>query len=189
MKSLCVFMGSSIGRDPNYRKITEQFGEELAKRNMTLIYGGGKLGLMGTLADTVLRKNGKVIGITTKQLYTHEAHLGLTDLHVVDSLQERKKMMVQLADGIIALPGGLGTLDEIFDILNAIKLKIYDKPFGIFNANQYFNKLIEFINYTVHEEFLKLEFQKLIKISDDPAILLDALMKQNTPHEITRIFA
>jgi uncharacterized protein (TIGR00730 family) len=178
MKALCVFIGASFGHDPAYLEAAKQLGEELVKRNITLIYGGGKLGLMGVLADTVLSNGGLVIGITTKHLYAQEAHLGLSELHVVDSMQERKKRMAQFADGFIALPGGLGTLEEIFEIWNASKLKLHHKPLGLLNTHYYFNKLIGFVDYSIHEGFLKQAFRELIKISDDPITLLD-MLKEN----------
>jgi uncharacterized protein (TIGR00730 family) len=190
MKALCVLIGASIGRNPAYLEATKQLGKEIAKRNIKLIYGGGRLGLMGILADTVLENGGKVVGVITKQLYEQEAHLGLSELQIVESMQDRKKIMVQFADGFVALPGGLGTLEEIFEIWNASKLKIHNKPFGLLNTDNYFNKLIEFVDYSIHEEFLKNESRDLIKISDNPISLLNALIKpdltsdhQNTVEE------
>lgn len=178
MKTLCVLIGASYGKNLNYLEATKKLGNELAKRNMTLIYGGGKLGLMGVLANTVLEGGGKVVGVITKHLYEQEAHLGLSELHIVESMEKRKKRMVQLADGFMALPGGLGTLEEIFEIWNASKLKLHDKPFGLLNTDNYFTKLLEFVSYSAHEEFLKTEHLELIKIENNPITLLDALIKQ-----------
>lgn len=180
MESLCVFIGSNLGRNSVYLDSTKQLGKELAKRKIKLIYGGGKLGLMGILADTVLENGGQVLGVITKHLYEQEAHLELSELQVVDSMQERKKIMMQLADGFMALPGGLGTLEEIFEIWNAYKLKIHNKPCGLLNIDNYFNKLIEFMEYSIHEGFLKQELFGIIKIINDPIILLSILIKQNT---------
>src|SRR3990167_1067887 len=167
MKALCVLIGASFGNNPIYLEAAKQLGKELAKRNITLVYGGGKLGLMGMLADTVLENGGRVIGIITKHLYEQEAHLGLSELKIVESMQERKKLMIELADGFMALPGGLGTLEEIFEIWNASKLKIHDRPLGLLNTDNYFNKLIEFVDYSIQAGFLKQESQELIKISGD----------------------
>lgn len=179
MKAICVLIGASFGRTPAYLKATQQLGKELAERNIKLIYGGGKLGLMGILADTVLENGGKVVGVITKALYEQEAHLGLSELEIVESMQERKKRMVQLADGFIALPGGLGTFEEVFEIWNAAKLKIHDKPFGLLNIDNYFDKLIDFVDYSVNEGFLKQESRELVKVSHNPVTLLDILIKQN----------
>ena len=177
MKALFVLIGASLGRSPSYFEATKQLGKELVKQNIKLIYGGGRLGLMGVLADTVLENGGEVAGVITKQLFEQEAHLGLSELKIVESMQDRKKIMAQLADGFVALPGGLGTLEEIFEILNAYKLKIHNKPFGLLNIDNYFNKLIEFVDHSIHEEFLKKEYQEIIKISDNPTVLLNALIK------------
>jgi len=179
MKTLCVLLGAGFGENPVYLKAARQLGKELAKRDITLIYGGGKIGLMGVLADAVLENDGKVIGVITKHLYQQEAHLGLSELQIVESMQERKKQMIQLAGGFMALPGGLGTLEELFEIWNASKLKVHNKPLGLLNVNNYFNKLIEFLDFSADEGFLKQEFQKLIKVSDNSIALLDILIQQD----------
>ena len=180
MKTLCVLIGASFGRNLTYLETTKQLGKELAKRSIKLIYGGGRLGLMGVLANTVLENGGKVQGIITQHLYEQEAHLGLSELYVAKSMQERKKLMAKFADGFMALPGGLGTLEEIFEIWNASKLKIHNKPFGLLNTDNYFNKLIEFVDHSIHEEFLKQESRDLIKINDDPSVLLDIFTQKNS---------
>lgn len=177
MTKLCVFIGANLGRNPEYHKMTKQLGKEIAKRNIHLVYGGGKLGLMGVLADTVIASGGKVTGVITKSLYHEEAHLDLSELQMVDSMQERKKIMIQLADGLIACPGGLGTLEEIFEVWNAVKIKLHNKPIGLLNTDNYFNKLLDFIDYSVKENFLTVESRELIKINDDPSLLLDAITK------------
>lgn len=175
MKKICVLLGANIGQHPAYIQAAKQLGYELCKRNITLIYGGGRLGLMGILADTILKQGGQVIGIITKSLYDKEAHLNLSELIIVESMQERKKLMMQLSDGFIALPGGLGTLEEIFEIWNAAKIDIHHKPLGLLNINHYFDKLLTFINHAIEEDFLKSEALSLIKISDHHSILIDLL--------------
>ncbi len=176
MKSVCVFIGANIGENSAYLQATKALATEFAKRKIKLIYGGGKLGLMGVLADTILKNGGEVLGLITKRLYDEEAHLGLSELQVVDSMPQRKERMMQLADGFIVLPGGLGTLEEIFEIWNASKLKIHNKPLGLLNINCYFNKLIDFIDHSIQQGFLKAEHRDLIQIQENPVTLLNSLI-------------
>lgn len=183
MKALCVFIGANTGKNTTYLEATKQLGKELAKRNIKLIYGGGRLGLMGALADTVLENGGQVTGIITNHLYEQEAHLGLSELKITESMQKRKKQMMQLADGFIALPGGLGTLEEIFEIWNAFKLKIHNKPLGLLNIDNYFNNLIKFIDHSVNQGFLSQKYRELIQISENSIALLDTLTGRNTMAE------
>lgn len=180
MKKLCVLVGANFGSKQSYFDETKRLGKEIAKRNITLVYGGGRLGLMGVLADAVLENGGKVIGVITKKLYTLEAYPNLTDLKIVNSMQERKNMMLQLADALMALPGGLGTLEEVCEFWNASKLKIHTKPIGLLNIDNYFNKLMDFLDYSVQEKFLKLEHRSLIKISNDIHLLLDSMIKNDS---------
>lgn len=176
MKSLCVFTGANCGKDSIYIEALKLLAQELAKRDIQLIYGGGKLGLMGILANTIIEKGGSTIGIIARSLYEEEAHLGLSKLHITETMQERKYMMTELADGFIVCPGGIGTLEEFFEIWNASKIKLHKKPIGIFNVNNYFDKLIEFLSYSIHEKFLEKEVLELIKISDNPGNLLDMII-------------
>lgn len=186
MKALCVFIGANFGKNSLYLQATQQLGKELAQRNITLIYGGGKLGLMGALADATLQNKGRVVGVITKQLYDEEAHTNLSHLIVVDSMKERTQLMSELADGFIALPGGLGTLEEVFEIWNTAKMKLHQKPCGLLNTANYFDKLIEFVTHSVNEDFSKQEVMTLIKINKDPIKLLDDLIQKKIelhPHQ------
>jgi uncharacterized protein (TIGR00730 family) len=173
MAALCVCIGARLGVNPAYIEATQKLGEGLAKNNITLIYGGSNTGLMGILADTVMKHNGKVVGFIPKHFDKKEVHTNISELHIVKSMHERKMLMAQNADGFVALPGGLGTLEEIFELINAAKLNLHTKPFFIVDINNYFSKLIEFIDYSVHEGFLTLEQRALINVIPDHKIILE----------------
>lgn len=176
MRSICVFIGSSQGSSPLYRESTIMLAKQIAQRNVRLVYGGARVGLMGVLADTVLKLGGEVVGIIPKRLMEKEmAHQGLTKLQVVDSIQERKLVMAHLSDGFIALPGGLGTLEEIFEVWNAIKMGLYQKPFGVLNVNKYFDPLLSFLKSLIKEGFIKQKHIDLLMCSNDPNALLDKM--------------
>lgn len=175
-------MGSTIGNSPIYLQIAKTLGEELAKRKINLIYGGGRNGLMGILADTVLENGGTVTGIITHSLYELEGHDGLTELHKIETMQERKLMMAQLADGFITLPGGLGTLEELFEVWNAAKIKIHSKPIGLLNINNFYSSLFDFIELTIKEGFTQEKHKNLIHMSDDPNNLLTMMMEDEGNH-------
>jgi hypothetical protein len=172
-------MGASLGSNEIYKAAAEQLGKELASRNIHLVYGGGGQGLMGVLANTVLNNGGSVTGVITHSLYEIEGHDGLTKLHKIETMQERKLMMARLSDAFIILPGGLGTLEELFEVWNAAKINIHNKPIGILNINNFYDGLINFIEYTINEGFAKNNLQDLITISNDPSYLLDFLAKEN----------
>lgn len=174
-RSVCVILGSNSGKNPAYLESAKQLGVEIAKRKIKLVYGGSRLGLMGVLADTVLQYGGEVIGVITKSLHEIEGHPGLTKMHIVESMQERKLMMAHLSDGCIALPGGLGTLEEIFEFWNSIKLGIYQHPLALLNVDNYFNKLIDFVQQAVEQEFLKKEHVSQLVINNDPKKLLNTM--------------
>lgn len=174
--TVSVFLGANFGDNPAYLQKTKQLAMEIAKRQLTLVYGGGRLGLMGVLADAVLEQGGKVIGVMAAPLYEKEAHLGLPVLHVANSMQERKAMMAELSDGCIALPGGIGTFEEVFEYWSAIKIGIYNKTCGLFNINHYYDKMIDFLRHVVDEGFLSEEHLELIKVSDNPSDLLDLML-------------
>lgn len=178
MKSICVFMSANLGKTPAYWEVTKKLGLELASKSFQLIYGGSRTGLMGMLADTVLKSGGRVTGVMSKVLPGEETHLGLTHLHTVESMQQRKKLMGELADGFIIMPGGLGTLEEFFEFWNAAKLGLHDKPIVLFNIENYFNKFLEFIDHAVTEHFLQPVHRNILKVSNDPCQLLDVMFKQ-----------
>ncbi len=173
MKSIAVFCGSSLGNNDIYAQAAEQLGIVLAETGKRLIYGGGKVGLMGLIADTALRNNGEVTGILPRFLEAKEVgHTGLTELLLVDTMHERKKKMSELADGFIAMPGGFGTLDELAEILTWIQLGLIKKPIALLNVNEYFNALNQQLDHMVYEGFLRKENRDLLLTGDDAAQLL-----------------
>lgn len=155
MKNICVFCGSRSGALPQYREAAVKLGELLAQREITLVYGGGNVGMMGAVADAALANGGRVIGVVPKALLGKEGpHTRLTELYVVESMYERKLIMVQLADGFISLPGGIGTLDELFEIWTLSRLGIHFKPYGLLNVAGYFDPLLACAEHMIAQGFL-----------------------------------
>jgi len=176
MKSICVFCGSSAGWNPVYRQAASQFGKLLADKNITLVYGGGNVGLMGIMADSNISGQGTIIGIMPRSIADLEiAHNNLTELYLVDSMSERKRKMAELSDGFVALPGGFGTLDEITEVLTYSQLRIFDKPIGLLNVNGYFDHFLKFLDHSVDEGFIRIEHRKNIVVSHDPQELVDKM--------------
>ena len=174
MKRLAVFCGSSNGASETYKEGAIQLGKELARQGITLVYGGSSLGIMGTVADTVLESGGQVIGVIPKMLVEKEiSHPHLTELIVVDSMHERKAKMVDLADGFIALPGGMGTLEEFFEVLTWAQLGLHQKPCGILNINHYYDLLISFLDHINEQQFLQDKFRSMVLIESEPAQLIE----------------
>jgi uncharacterized protein (TIGR00730 family) len=182
MKSVCVFCGSSPGGDPAYMDAARTVGAELARRGLTLVYGGAKVGLMGAVADAALAAGGEVVGVLPVALEKKElAHFGLTRLEVVGSMHERKARMAELSDGFVALPGGAGTLEEIFEIWTWGQLGFHGKPAGFLNVAGYFDKLAGFLDHTVAESFVKPVHRDMLIFHDDPTALLAALAAYKAP--------
>lgn len=182
MQHICVFCGSSSGNASEYRESAIQLGHTLAQRNLTLVYGGASVGLMGLLADTVLENGGKVIGFIPQRLVDHEiAHRGLTELHIVGSMHERKARMSECSDGFIALPGGSGTLEEYFEVLTWAQLGYHRKPCGLLNVNGYYTPLLSFFDHMVAEGFLKETYRKMVLAEDDPQRLLSRFNQYQAP--------
>ena len=155
MKSICVFCGSHDGAREGYRVEAARLGRTLAQRNLGLIYGGASVGLMGAVADAVIDAGGRVVGVIPQSLIDMEiANTGLADLHVVDSMHERKALMAQLSDGFIALPGGIGTLEELFEIMTFAQLRFHQKPCGLLNIEGYYDQLIGFLNNAQMQGFV-----------------------------------
>ena len=174
--NVCVFCGSGKGSSPKYAEAATQLASLLVLRNSTLVYGGGNIGLMGVIADEVLKLGGNVIGVIPDFLVQREvAHKGLTKLVVVTSMHERKRRMADLADAFIALPGGIGTLDELAEILTWKQLGLVESPIGILNTEGYFNPLLEQLRKMTREGFLKTENLDAIKIAEQPANLLTSV--------------
>jgi uncharacterized protein (TIGR00730 family) len=176
MKRICVFCGSSPGSRPEYRTAAEEMGAELARRGTGLVYGGGNVGLMGVLADAVLREGGEVIGVIPENLMAREVgHNGLTKLHVVRSMHERKALMADLSDAFIAMPGGYGTLEEFCEIVTWAQLGLHAKPCGVLNVLGYYSPLLAMFDHAVEERFLKPENRGLVLARDSVVGLLRAL--------------
>lgn len=174
MKHICVFCGSSPGAQPEYADMAVTLGKALAQNNIGLVYGGGSVGMMGLLAKSVVKNKGKVTGVITKKLFKMEvAYTELSDLRIVETMHERKAMMADLSDGFIALPGGFGTMDEIFEILTWAQLSIHRKPCGFLNVNGYYNKLIAFIDHMIGEQFINEACKTLVQMDEHPERLLE----------------
>ncbi len=168
MKSVCVFCGSSMGKHPIYKKSAHDLGEQIAKEKLSLIYGGGSVGLMGILANAVLEHGGEVIGVIPEFLYNHElGHDGVSELIIVDSMHQRKQKMADLADGFIAMPGGIGTLEELFEIFTWSQLALIKKPVAIFNVNHFYDNIFELLNKMAAEGFIKKETVKSLIFSQN----------------------
>jgi len=182
MRSVCVFCGSSPGKDPQYLAAATSMGRLIAERNAVLVYGGAKVGLMGAVADAALAAGGEVIGVLPEALAAKElAHTSLTRLEVVSSMHERKARMAELSEAFVALPGGAGTLEEIFEIWTWGQLGFHSKPAGFLNVAGYYNGLAAFLDHTVQEAFVKPVHRDMLTFSDDPAALLDALAAYEAP--------
>ena len=182
MKSLCVFCGSSPGADPGYARAAIATGREIAGRGLTLVYGGAKVGLMGLVADAALEAGGEVIGVLPEALGRKEiAHTGLTRLEIVGSMHERKARMAELSDGFIALPGGAGTLEEIFEIWTWGQLGFHGKPAGFLNIAGYYDGLAGFLDHAVAQAFVKPVHRQMLTFADHPDALIDALTAYEAP--------
>jgi len=178
---ICVFCGSSMGFDPVYREHAILLGRYMANNNLSLVFGGGKVGIMGTLADAVLQAGGNCIGVMPQHIAALEiAHKGITEMHIVNSMPERKSLMVKISDAFIAFPGGLGTLDELSEVLTLSQLRIADKPVGLLNINRFFDPLIHFIHHGVKEGFIREEHAANLAVADKPDELIAAI-KQYKP--------
>jgi uncharacterized protein (TIGR00730 family) len=176
LRTLCVYCGSSTGNSPAYAGAARALAAELAARNIALVYGGGNIGLMGIIANEVLRLGGAVTGIIPKALMDKEVgHLALTQLHVVKDMHERKAMMAELSDGFVALPGGIGTLEELFEAMTWSQLGLHEKPLGLLNVDGFYDGLLGFVAHQVAQGFLRNEHAGLLMHETEPAALLARL--------------
>lgn len=174
MKQICVFCGSSFGAKSAYREAAQAMGAALARRGIGLVYGGGRVGLMGAVADAVMAAGGTVIGVIPEFLAAKEiAHAGLTELHLVGSMHERKALMADLADGFIAMPGGFGTFEEFCEILTWTQLGLHQKPQGLLNVAGYYDALLTLFDHAVTEAFVKPNHRAVVLQAADPDALLD----------------
>ncbi len=184
MKRICVFTGSSPGTRPEYADTARKLGELLVKENIQLVYGGGDVGLMGIVANTVMREGGEAIGVIPEFLAKKEiAHNELTELHVVKSMHERKAMMSELSDGFIAMPGGIGTFEELFEIMTWRQLGVQVKPCALLNVCGYYNLLLQQLEHAVNEKFLKPMHREMLIVSEDPVELIDKMRAQPAEYQ------
>ena len=179
---ICVYAGSNPGANEAYAEAAGDLARLLAERDIGLVYGGARVGLMGILADTALAEGGEVIGVMPQDLVDREiAHTGLTDLHVVGSMHERKALMAELSDGFVALPGGTGTLDELFEVYTWTQLGLHAKPLGLLDVRGYFESLVAFLDHAVAERFVTAEHREMLVVADGPDALLEAFRRWRAP--------
>lgn len=183
VKSLCVFCGSSFGKQELYRDKAVAVGKAIAARGFRLVYGGGNVGLMGAVADAAMAEGGEVIGVIPERLQELEVgHAGLSELHVVNSMHERKALMADLSDGFINLPGGIGTLEEMFEVWTWGQLGYHEKPIGLLNTNGFYDPLLAFIDHQVSEGFLRQENRDMVLVDTDPDGLIDRMLAYQPLH-------
>ena len=181
-RRLCVFCGSSKGARENYLHAARTLGQELVKRGIELVYGGGNVGLMGATANAVLAAGGRVTGVITEHLTTFEiGHIDIHDLRVVKTMHERKALMAELADGFIALPGGIGTFEEFFEVLTWAQLGIHSKPCALLNVDGFYDPLLSLMNHAVEERFVRAAHRDLIVVETEPGALLDRMANHHAP--------
>jgi len=187
MNAVCVFCGSSDAVSPDYLAAARHMGQVLARRKIRLVYGGGKTGLMGALADGALEANGDVIGVIIPSMNTPAlAHMRLTNMEVVSSMHARKARMHELAEGYIALPGGFGTFDELFETLTWAQTGEHEKPVGVLNVKDYFSPLLAALDHAAHEGFVLQEHRDALICETDPETLLNAMEDHQHPHDAVR---
>jgi uncharacterized protein (TIGR00730 family) len=176
MKAICVFCGANFNGDPLLKQAIDQLAEIMVNRNMALVFGGGKVGVMGLIADAVLSRGGKAIGVIPQFLMDKEVgHTGLTELHIVENMHQRKQMMNDLCDGVITLPGGIGTLEEFFEVLTWLQLGIHNHPVGMLNVNGFYDLLLNQLDLMVEQRFLKPANRELIITSGDAIELVNLM--------------
>lgn len=184
MKSIAVFCGSSTGNNPKFIETAKEVGKILAQQKITLVYGGAQIGIMGALANAVLEHNGQVIGVIPKFLTNKEiVHQELTELHEVKTMHERKLLMNEKSDAVMALPGGFGTLEELFEMVTWSQLGLHQKPIGILNIDGFYNHLLAFIDHTLSQELMTTANRKLIIDATDPSDLLHQ-MREYQPQDV-----
>ena len=176
MKSICVFCGANFNGDPGLAEVVDQLAQVMVSRNISLIFGGGRVGVMGMMADAILKKGGKAIGVIPEFLLNKEVgHTGLTELHIVENMHQRKQMMNDLCDGIITLPGGFGTLEEFFEVLTWLQLGLHQKPIGVLNVNGFYDFLLKQMDVMVEQQFLKPVNRELVITSANPVELVNLM--------------
>jgi uncharacterized protein (TIGR00730 family) len=185
MHRLCVYCGSNPGARPEYAEAAKALAVEMVRRDIGLVYGGGRVGIMGVVADAILAAGGEAIGVIPRHLEEREVgHTGLTELHVVETMHQRKQKMADLADGFIALPGGIGTFEEIFEVWTWAQLGTHDKPVALLNAAGYYDKLIAFLDHVTDEMFVRKSQRDMLQVASEPATLLDKLRTYEPPRTV-----
>lgn len=180
-RTICVYCGSRPGNDPDFREAATRLGSGLARRNLGLVYGGASIGLMGAVAEAVLAGGGEVTGVIPRDLFRDDViHAGMTRRIMVDGMHQRKEQMADLADGFIAMPGGFGTFEELFEAITWNQLGIQDKPVGMLNVNGYYDSLGIFIEQAIDQGFIRPRHRSLYRIDADPESLLDSLVGRYT---------
>lgn len=178
MKNICVYCGSNFGDRTSYRQAAESMGKLLAQRNIGLVYGGGDVGLMGVVADAAIDAGGEVTGVIPKLLADKEvAHQRLTNLHIVNTMHERKHIMAELSDAFIAMPGGFGTLEELFEVVTWTQLSFHNKACGVLNVEGYYDGLLTFLDHATAEKFIRPHHREIVVVDTEPAALLEKLNK------------
>ncbi len=182
IRALCVFCGSRVGSDPRYADAARALGKCLTQRGVTLVYGGGQVGLMGVLADAMLESKGRVVGVIPKPLATRELlHPGASEMHVVPGMHARKAKMVELSDAFVALPGGYGTFEELLEVITWAQLGIHAKPVGVLNVGGFFDSLVALVDRAVAHDFIKPSNRELIVVHEDPDGLVQRLIEHTMP--------
>ena len=182
IQSLCVFCGSSVGSKPAFIGAAIALGKVLAEQKIRLVYGGGRVGLMGAIADSMLQNGGEVVGVIPEHLVAREvAHQGLTDLRIVQSTHQRKAARAELSDAFVAIPGGLGTLEEFFEVWTWGQLGLHRKPYALLNVNGFYDPLVQFIDQLVEQRFVKPEYRRMLIVESDVAMLPVRLSGHHTP--------
>ncbi|MCC8397129.1 TIGR00730 family Rossman fold protein [Paraburkholderia sp. MMS20-SJTR3] len=182
MKAVCVYCGSAMGAKPLYAEAARAFGRALVEADLALIYGGGKVGLMGVIADTVMAEGGRAIGVIPELLVDKEVgHNGLTELHVVPDMHHRKKMMAELSDAFVAMPGGAGTLEELFEVFTWAQLGYHGKPVALLNTGHFYEPLLRLLQHTIDEGFMRKTYLDMLQIEADPVALIGKLQRYQPP--------
>lgn len=182
LKSLCVYCGSSVGRDTVYADAARSLARVMVERGVRLVFGGGSVGIMGAVADEVLRLGGEAVGVIPQALMRKElAHAGLTEMHVTPSMHARKTLMAELSDAFVALPGGIGTFEELFEVWTWAQLGFHDKPCAILNVGGYYDRLVEFLDHASAEEFVRPVHRGMLIVESDPELLLERFSAYQPP--------
>jgi len=186
MRSICVFCGANFNGDPDLRQAVDLLAEVMVNRNIALVFGGGKVGVMGLMADAILQRGGQAIGVIPGFLMDKEVgHTGLTEMHIVENMHQRKQMMNDLSDGILTLPGGFGTLEEFFEVLTWLQLGLHNKPIGLLNIGGFYDHLLKQMDVMVEQRFLKPTNRELVLTSADPIELVSLMAGFNpNPDEV-----